>query len=49
MNQRIICDVTNHRNEVLSRIVAITKMLGKSGMAFQGISDKLFQYNNGNF
>lgn len=47
--QRIINAETNHWNEVLLRIVAITKMLGKSCLAFQGTSDKLFEYNNGNF
>ncbi|XP_067118932.1 uncharacterized protein [Centruroides vittatus] len=48
-SQRIINAETNHWNELLLKIVAITKMLGKSGPAFQGISDKLFGYKNGNF
>ena len=39
--QRIINAERNHWNEVLLRIVAITKMLGKSCLAFQGTSDKL--------
>ncbi|GLV40058.1 hypothetical protein CBL_02943 [Carabus blaptoides fortunei] len=44
--QRIINSETNHWYEVLLRIVAITKMLGKSCLAFRGTSDKLFEYNN---
>ncbi|XP_048510256.1 zinc finger MYM-type protein 1-like [Athalia rosae] len=47
--QRIINAETNHWYEVLLRIVAITKMLGKKCLAFQGTSDKLFEHNNGNF
>ncbi|GLV46131.1 hypothetical protein CBL_05192 [Carabus blaptoides fortunei] len=46
--QRIINSETNHWYEVLLRIVAITKMLSKRCLAFQGTSDKLFEYNNVN-
>lgn len=47
INNAIINNViTNNWNEVFRRIAAITKMVGKSGLAFQGTSDKLFEYNN---
>ncbi|XP_067140985.1 uncharacterized protein [Centruroides vittatus] len=45
-SQRIINAETNHWNEVLLRILAISKTLRKSGLAFQGTSDKLFEYKN---
>ena len=47
--QRIINAETNHWYEVLLIIVAITKILGKSCLVFQGARDKLFEHNNGNF
>lgn len=47
--QRIIHAETNHWYEVLLRIVAITKILGKGCQTFQGTSDKLFEHNNDNF
>ncbi|XP_071056482.1 zinc finger MYM-type protein 1-like [Onthophagus taurus] len=46
---RIINADTNHWYEVLLRIERIIKMLGKSCLAFQGTSDKLFEHNNDNF
>lgn len=39
----------NYWQGVLSRIVAIIKMLGRSGLAFQGTSDTRYHSNNGNF
>lgn len=48
-SQRIINSEINHWNDVFMRIVSIIKMLGKSGLAFQGKTDKLYQNNNGNF
>ena len=48
-SQRIVSSEINHWNGVLLRIVSIIKMFGRSCLAFQGTSDKLYQNNNGNF
>ena len=48
-SQRIVSSEINHWNGVLLRIVSIIKMFGRSCLAFQGTSDKLYRNNNDNF
>lgn len=48
-NQALIRKETKHWKAVIERIISLIQTLGMQNLALRGSSDKLYEFNNGNF
>lgn len=48
-NQALIRKETKHWKAVMERIISLIQTLGMQNLALQGSSDKLYEFDNGNF